>query len=302
MTRVGRRMRIGQVQAFAAGYAFYLTLALVPATVAALSLVGTGVNLTPLGELAVARFPSFVPPSAEALATGVEWTTAGGQLPARVVFLVALLVTGWCFLAAMRTLIKSVRLFFGETDHAGMVRVRLLATIGAIVTLLFGVGVIGTLTLGSPTFPWMPLDAETMGVLRWVRPPAIFLVMMLYCGTVYRLSLGSDRAAARVATVGALVASVLWVALALGLSAVLDELRHYGAFYVAVGGAVTLLVAYFGTAYCVLLGAVINAEFERVTMVDTSVDLPLDHTHSAVFPAAPDLSDGEPIPLRRRHG
>ena len=302
MTRVRRRFRIGQVQAFAAGYAFYLTLSLIPASLVLLALPGTGLDLTDLSSAVAQRFPLATLPGADAYSRGLAWVTVEGRFPPRIVFVISLLAFAWCQSTAMRTSIKSVRLFFGETERVGFVRVRAHAVLGAGATMIFGVAGLGLFAVGSRAFPWLALDEQTIRVVQWVRVPAAFLAMMLYAGLVYRLSLGPRRAAAGVATVGSMVAAALWAVAASALGMLVDVLPGYGPLYAAMGGFVVLLAGFYATAYCTLLGAVINAEFERVTMVDTSVDLSLEPSHSAVFPAALDAADGEPIPLRRRHG
>jgi membrane protein len=71
-------------------------------------------------------------------------------------------------------------------------------------------------------------------------------------------------------SLGAVVATVLWVAASLGFSFYVSNFSSYSDTYGSLAGVVVLLLWFWITALVVLLGAEINAEAEAQTVSDTT--------------------------------
>jgi membrane protein len=71
-------------------------------------------------------------------------------------------------------------------------------------------------------------------------------------------------------SVGAIVATVLWVVASLGFSLYVATFGNYAKTYGSLAGVVVLLLWMWLTAYAVLLGAEINAESEAQTVRDST--------------------------------
>jgi membrane protein len=71
-------------------------------------------------------------------------------------------------------------------------------------------------------------------------------------------------------SIGAGVATVLWLIASLGFSLYVNNFGSYGKTYGALAGVIVLLLWLFITVYVVLLGAEINAEAEQQTARDTT--------------------------------
>jgi membrane protein len=71
-------------------------------------------------------------------------------------------------------------------------------------------------------------------------------------------------------SLGAVVATVLWVAASVGFSFYVSNFGSYGETYGSLAGVVVLLLWFWITALVVLLGAEINAEAEAQTVSDTT--------------------------------
>ncbi len=83
---------------------------------------------------------------------------------------------------------------------------------------------------------------------------------------------GPDRDAARFRWVspGAVLATVVWVAASIGFSIYTSNFGDYNETYGALGAIVVVMLWLYITAYVVILGAELNCELERQTVVDTT--------------------------------
>jgi membrane protein len=116
------------------------------------------------------------------------------------------------------------------------------------------------------------------GPLRWVAEALRWLVLliavMIALGVVYRLAPDRDAPKVRWVSVGAVVATVIWLVASVGFSLYVDNFGKYGKTYGALAGVVVLLLWLWITMYIVLLGAEINAEAEQQTAEDTTKGAP----------------------------
>ena len=75
-------------------------------------------------------------------------------------------------------------------------------------------------------------------------------------------------------TVGALLATVGWLAVSLGLSLYIARFANFNETYGSLGAIVGLLFWLYASAFVVLLGAEVNAELELETEQDTTTGPP----------------------------
>jgi membrane protein len=102
---------------------------------------------------------------------------------------------------------------------------------------------------------------------RWVL---IVLLFAAALAVLYRASPDRDAPKMKWASVGAVIATILWIIASVGFSLYVDNFSSYGKTYGALAGVVVLLLWLWISAYVVLLGAEINAETEQQTVKDTT--------------------------------
>ena len=95
------------------------------------------------------------------------------------------------------------------------------------------------------------------------------MVITVALGILYRVAPDRDAPKLRWVSVGAGVATVLWLLASIGFS-IYAGMGGYGKTYGALAGIVVLLFWLWITAYAILLGAEINAESEQQTVADTT--------------------------------
>jgi len=100
----------------------------------------------------------------------------------------------------------------------------------------------------------------------------VLLVVLVLLGLafVYRVAPDRDAPKFRWVSVGAVVATVIWVIASVGFSLYVSNFGSYAKTYGALAGVIVLLLWLFISAYIVLLGAEVNAETEQQTAEDTT--------------------------------
>jgi membrane protein len=110
--------------------------------------------------------------------------------------------------------------------------------------------------------------------LSWLLQIVGWLVMMVLVATalavIYRLGPDRDAPRMRWVSVGAVVATVIWLIASIGFSIYTATFGNYAKTYGVFAGIVVLLFWLWLTMYAILLGAEINAEAEQQTAADTT--------------------------------
>ncbi|MCR9257097.1 MAG: YihY/virulence factor BrkB family protein [Alphaproteobacteria bacterium] len=100
--------------------------------------------------------------------------------------------------------------------------------------------------------------AGLLAIAFVIRYALIFLILVGTLALLYRL-LPKVRQKFRNTLPGAVMASVLWLALALAFSSYLNHFAQYASVYGGLGGIVAVLIFFYATAVIVILGAEYNA-------------------------------------------
>ena len=259
-----------QVPLLAAGVAFFGFLALFPALIAFTLIYGLFADPAQITEQAGPLLASL-PPDASSLVTDQLQQLASAPREALGWGLaLSIVVALWSASGGVGNLVTAVNIAYEEPKKRGFVKDKLLAlglTLGAVVFM----ALIITLVAG------VPLVLELAGIsgpLRWVGEVVRWLLLaaliMLALAVLYRLAPDRDAPKFRWVSVGALVATVLWLVASVGFSLYVTFFGNYAKTYGALAGVVVLMLWLWVTSYAILLGAHINAESEEQTMQDTT--------------------------------
>ena len=113
---------------------------------------------------------------------------------------------------------------------------------------------------------------------------------------LYRIAPDRDAPKMRWVSVGAALATVLWLLASIGFSIYVSTFGNYAKTYGVFAGIIVLLFWLWITSYAILLGAEINAEAEQQTAADTTKVQP---NHSAN--ATPSKPTPPPATTHHRH-
>ncbi len=278
----------------AGGVAFFTFVALTPLIAATVMIYGL------FGDVETVRrqmraIVQVVPPDAarviEAQLMGVVTTSTGVTGLALAIALVFAIYGG---MRAASGLIGALNVINEERESRGMIALTLRAaglTVAAVLIALTGL-------LCGGVFAWLQTQTsvylgagtgDLFKLLTWLAAIALgsvgFALIMRY---------GPDRRPAkwRWLVPGALAATLLWIAVSFGFSLYVAYISDYNATYGSLSAIVVFLMWLFLSAYGVLLGALLNAEFERQTIVDTTAGPPMPPGERGAVLA--DTIDGPP--------
>ena len=272
--RALRETKNDDITLVAAGVAFYGFVGLFPALIAAVTLYGLIADPVEVQEQV--RGLSDALPAESARLVGDQLTEIAGGSPRALGLGLVVSLGGALFSAsgAVANLIKAINLAYDEEEGRNIVTLRglaLLMTLGAVVFVAVAVGIIAVLPV--------VLDAVGLGaggrlaadILRWV---ALVLFVAGSLAVVYRYAPDRDNPRMAWVSLGAAVATVLWILGSAGFSVYVSTFGNYSETYGALAGVIVLLLWLFLTAFVVLLGAEINAETEQQTARDSTVGPP----------------------------
>jgi membrane protein len=259
-----------QVPLLAAGVAFYSFMALFPAMIAAITLYGLVADPATVARQAD-KLTSAMPSDAASLVTRQMKALADSPHQSLGLGLViALVLALWSAAGGVGNIVTAINIAYDEEETRGFVRRKLLSlglTLGAIVFVVVAIAFVGV----APAL----LDSLVGGgparwgfeAIRWV---ALLAGISLMLAVLYRYAPDRDEPKFRWVSVGAAVASVIWLVASLGFSLYVSHFSSYSKTYGALAGVVVLLLWLWITNFIVLLGAEVNAEAEQQTARDTT--------------------------------
>jgi membrane protein len=269
--RVMANVKRHNISLIAAGVALFLMLSIFPALNMAVSLYALFsspeniiTHLEPLRQL--------LPEQAfEILINQLNDLVNAGESTLNWTLLVSVLIWFWVARKGAMALVTACNVVYDEYEQRpfwGLLLVSLLFTMvgifGFIVLALFAI----LLPLALNMIPMGELVKTLLEVLRW---PILALIFILVLEAVYRFAPNRKNPKWRWVSVGAVIATLLWIAASIGFTLYVQNFSNYNETYGAIGSVIILILWFYLSAFVVLLGAEINAEMEHQTEVDSTV-------------------------------
>jgi len=274
LLRVKDEIREDNMSIIAAGVAFYLLLAIVPAMAAFVAIYGlfadpqtVGTQLDQLGAMLPEDARSMIRQQLTRLAS-----TSGQALGIGAA--VGLLISLWSAMKGTKALMTALNVAYDEREKRGFIRLNLIA-------LLLTAGVIVFVAIALTLIAVIPAVLQLVGlgsVVEWavqiLRWPLILAFLLFVLAALYRWAPAREEARWAWLSPGALFAGALWLLGSVGFSLYVSFFADYNATYGSLGAVVVLLMWMYISTYAVLLGAETNAEIERQTRKDTTTGAP----------------------------
>jgi membrane protein len=264
-----REAKADQVPLLAAGVAFYAFLAIFPALIAIVSIYGLFADPSTIANQ-LNSLTAALPDEAAQIITDQVTALSSRRQTLGISLILAVLIALWSASAGISNLLTAINVAYDEEEKRGFVKKRLMSlglTLAAIVFMVIILALVAVL-------PPLLKAVFGTGALRWVLQILGWLVMVVLVAAalaiLYRL--GPDRDAPRMkwVSVGAVVATFLWLIASIGFSIYTSTFGNYAKTYGVFAGIVVLLFWLWLTMYAILLGAEINAESEQQTIADTT--------------------------------
>ncbi len=272
-TQVAKRgwkeAKADQVQLLAAGVAFYAFLAIFPALIAIVSIYGLFADPSTIANQ-LNSITTALPDEAAQIITDQVTALSSRRQTLGISLILSVLIALWSASAGVSNLLTAINVAYDEEEKRGFVKKRLMSlglTLGAIVFMVIILGLVAVL-------PPLLKAVFGTGALRWILQILGWLIMVVLVaiGLAILYRLGPDRDAPRMrwVSMGAVVATLVWLIASIGFSIYTSTFGNYAKTYGVFAGIVVLLFWLWFTMYAILLGAEINAESEQQTIADTT--------------------------------
>lgn len=270
LKRVYAELQKDRVNFVAAGIAFYMMLAMVPALGALMSIYGLVADPGDV-ERQLAEAEEVVPAAVIEL-VGVELKRlASNDAAAGWALVVGLVLSLWGGSKAMDALITSMNVAYNELDGRNFVKRKLLGlglTLGGVFFVVF----VMTMLVVTPTvLAYVDLGWVTEVLITGARWVLMFGGVMVWLSVIYRFAPNRRNAKWRWVTWGSFLATLIWLVASAGLTWYASSFGNYSATYGSLGAIVLLLLWFYVTGYSVMLGAELNSEMELQTAEDSTV-------------------------------
>jgi membrane protein len=272
--RVWAQVGEDNVSIVAAGVAFYSMLAIFPAITAFVSLFGLVADPNQVQEQ-FASLRGVIPDDGRRILNDQLTTVASARTRALgISAVVAIVIALWSAGAGVRALMTALNIAYHEREKRGFFRFYATAFLFTV-----GIALLGMVSLGAIVIVPVLLNLIELGVLAQVLVGvlpwfvlACFVAVAL--GFLYRYGASRHEPKTRWVSVGAIVATVLWIGASLVFSVYVSNFGSYNETYGALAAVVILLFWLWISAFIVLLGAELNAEMEHQTERDTTTGRP----------------------------
>ncbi len=266
----------------AAGVGFFAMLALFPALAAIVLLwswVADPAQISTLLDLA----GKVVPPEVHSVimnqVAGVINAGSSGKIGTATV--ISLVVALWSARAGVSALIRGLNAAY-DIGHRQNIWRRYLADIGVTLTLCALTFVAIAAVVVAPVLitvlPLGTLATVAAELARWVVAIGVVMVTL---GIVYRFGPNRRGRRPKWITPGAIVATVLWIAVSIAFTIYVRNFAHYNEVYGSIGAAVALLMWFYLSAYVVLMGGCLNAAIEAGGAARLQHDLEVQEARQA---------------------
>ena len=258
----------------AGGVTYAIVLALFPGLAALVSIYGLFFNPDQV-ERQVGALSGMLPEqSRQMLTTELHQlaSASGGALSIGVVGGVVLAF--WSASRGMSGLISAIDIAYEQKETRGFFRFNLVAILLTVAALVGGIIAVALIAVLPAAAQLLGLGSGTKWLLFFVQWPLLIVLVMVGLAAMYRYAPDRDEARWQWVSPGAIAATVLWIAGSIAFTTYVANFGSYDRTYGSLGGAVILLTWLYLSAFCVLLGAVLNAQSERQTRRDTTEGRP----------------------------
>mgnify|MGYP001190506929 CR=1 FL=1 len=262
-----------RVPLVAAGAAFYVLLALVPALAALVALYGLLFDRSNVAEQ-MTSLAGVLPEEVRALIGEQLVRLTSEDTPAlSVAFAATLALSLWSASSGTKAVIDGLNIVYDESEKRSFLRYNLTAlgitTLG-LATLVLALAV----TVVVPAFLETYLAFAGKGVVQLASYAVLVVALWLAISALFRWGPSRENARWRWLAPGSLLAVLLLALFSLGFSWFARTFASYSS-YGSIGAAIAFLTWCWISLMIVLGGAEINAEMEHQTARDSTTGPPL---------------------------
>ncbi len=252
---------------WAAALTYYGLLALFPALIALVSILGLIGNPKVTTSTITEAIIAIGPKSAAQTFAGPIRSIASNQSAAGFAFVLGLAVALWSASGYVGAFIRASNAIYETTEERPFWKLRPLQLAVTLIMVLLMAALTLGLVLTGPVVEAVakPLGVSSTAVDVWnvAKWPVMVAVFVGMVGVLYYASPNAKIRGFRWVTPGSLVAIVVWAIAAAAFAAYVANFGSYDKTYGTLGGLVVLLVWFWISNLAILFGHELNAELER---------------------------------------
>lgn len=254
-----RRCVDGEVGLLAGGVAFFFFVGLIPMLAMAVSLWALVSDPAQIHSH-LSMLQLMLPTSAfELVSEQLQEIASSENEVLGWSLVVSLLLTLWSAKKGTSALTRALDVVYDMRENRSYwsrTALAIVLTLGSILLAFVVLGVSIALPMSAPLLFDSP-HADL--IISWARWPVLLFIMLLALGILYKIA-PKRRLKFRIASPGALFATLAWLCVSYGFSVYAGRAGGYDETYGALGGVVVLLVWLWLTFVVILVGSAINAE------------------------------------------
>lgn len=247
----------------AAQLAFYFFLALFPALLFVVSLLGY-LPIEPALQTMILRLEGLLPQQVLTLIRDQLDRVVAGASGGLLTFGIAGAV--WSSSSAIVAIIDALNHAYDIEERRPWWKARLIAMGLTIALAVFVVTAFALVVGGTDLAVWLAglvgVDEAFTGVWALGQWLVALALVVIAVDLVYYLAPNVDFEWAWV-TPGALVATGLWLLASIGFRTYVQNFSNYSDLYGAIGGVIVLMLWFYLCGFALLIGAELNAEIEK---------------------------------------
>jgi membrane protein len=275
LVRVYHKIGTDRVVALAAGVTFYSLLALFPAIAALVSLYGLFADPATIASHLDSLAGVMPGGAVDIIGDELHRLTAQRNDALGLTFVVGLATALWSANAGIKSLFDALNLVFDEPEKRGFVRLN-------AVSLAFTTATIGFVIIALGAMVVLPIALDEVGIaaladrlVRWLRWPALLLVVMLGLALLYRFGPSHTQPRWRWITRGSAIAAALWLGASVLFTWYAANFGSYNKTYGSLGAVIGFMMWIWISTIVMLLGAEIDAAVARRAVGDTVARYPV---------------------------
>ena len=259
----------------AAGLTYYGVLALFPALIALVSIVGLFGDPSSTTRTLTDIVSDLGPETAADTFNGPIENLTADREAAGALFVVGLLGALYSASGYVGAFMRASNRIYGVQEGRPFWKLRPLQIAVTLVMVLLVALVVVALVLSGPVAEAvgkaLGLTSTAVTIYGLAKWPVLAAVVLTTLAFLYYVSPNVRLPAFRWITPGSMVAVALWILASIGFAFYLSNFGSYDKTYGTLGGVVTFLVWVWITNIAVLLGVELNAELERAREIQAGV-------------------------------
>lgn len=270
LLRVYANISEHRILALAAGMTYYSLLAIFPALAALVAIYGL---FSDPGSIAkhLDQVSGFVPGGAIDVARDQLTRVASkGHQTLGLTFAIGLAVSLWSANAAMKSLVDTLNIVYGEKEKRGIVKLNMVSLSFTVAGIAFVLAALGAVVIVPVVLSFIGLSNAVDLLIRIARWPAMFVAVGLALALIYRFGPSREAPRWRWITWGSAAATVLWLGASALFSWYAASFGKFNETYGSLGAVIGFMTWLWISAIVILLGAELDAEMEHQTVRDTT--------------------------------